>query len=778
MDDNITNNDIKDPIIGRTLGDFLIKEKLGEGGFGTVYKAKQITLIRDAVIKILHTRHRTDPQIIERFKREAQLASRLEHPYCAHIYSFGAESDGLLWIAMELVAGTPLDEVLRLQGAFSLERFIPLLDKICEVVQTAHDAGIIHRDLKPANIMIISRAGRLLPKLLDFGIAKDLSLQTNSLQTNSLNSSFNIESEINTLITRKIISHLDDSNYIPNTAIEIVKNKIITKEENPLLQNELEKEISSQIPTLIGMDNDTNENRYFVRTEGMMGSPRYMAPELWENAVKADTYSDIYALGVIAYELLTGQPPFNEVGYDLALAHKSKPVPPLGKAFSPVLDSIISKAMAKNPQERYQSALEFAKDFREAAGFSEQQINLPQLNELLKEDILTNAPKPIADTIASLVTSRNIYQFRDRVLLVFSGLVRYISILTLASYARINRSQENNELVNKFIADLRKQGLSDLQWAELSRELCRPFAKKRDVYPIPELVNLFFASDSENLSSFTEVFADLLQLHQEISSSASLAEENLINLLNSFLAQLNILLKETCWINSYYLVLPKGKEATKWMSSIKEIGTTTIKNNNLDDSKAILVDSQGYFVLSLWPLVQITRPTPGATPEVFLLEGKGRRGAKLVSFPNGFEIEEESPWQWFKEHFLTEEEKKQTGMLIEKSPYLGLTAFSATDSSLFFGREKETANFLNRLRIQPLLAVIGPSGAGKSSFIQAGVIASLAENWQVLTVRPGLSPLATLAAKLVKLGVDLADLRTELQKDINYLANCLKQFTS
>ncbi|MBN8723685.1 MAG: SUMF1/EgtB/PvdO family nonheme iron enzyme [Acidobacteria bacterium] len=776
MDDNITNNDIKDPIIGRTLGDFLIKEKLGEGGFGTVYKTRQITLARDAVIKILHTRHRTDPQIIERFKREAQLASRLEHPYCAHIYSFGAESDGLLWIAMELVAGTPLDEVLSLQGAFPLERFIPLLDKICEVVQTAHDTGIIHRDLKPANIMIISRAGRLLPKLLDFGIAKDLSLQNNS--TNSLNKTFNIESEINTLITRKVTSHLDDSNYIPNTAIEVVKNRITTKEEKTLLQNELEKEISSQIPTLIGMDNDTNENRYFVRTEGMMGSPRYMAPELWENAVKADTYSDIYSLGVIAYELLTARPPFSEVGYDLALAHKSKPVPPLGKTFSPVLDSIIAKAMAKNPEKRYQSALEFAKDFREAAGFSEQQINLPQLNELLKEDLLTNAPKPIADTVASLLAARNVYQFRDRILLVFSVLVRYVSILTLASYSRINNNQENNELINKALADLRKQSLSNLQWAELSRELCRPFAKKRDVYPIPELVNLFFASDSENLSSFTGVFADLLQLQHEIDSSASLAEEELINLLNEFLSKLNVLLKETNWLSSYYLVLPESQQATKWMGSLKETGTIAIKNNNLDGAKVILVDSQGYFVLSLWPLVQITRPTPGAIPEVFLLEGKGRTGTKLVSFPNGFEIEEESPWLWFKEHFLTEEEKKQTGMLIEKSPYLGLTTFSSMDSALFFGREKETIDFLNRLRIQPLLAVVGPSGAGKSSFIQAGVIASLAENWQVLTVRPGLSPLATLAAKLAKLGVELTDLRAELQKDRKYLAKILRQFAS
>src|SRR5262249_49168351 len=99
-------------------------------------------------------------------------ASSLDHPYAAHIYAFGAEPDGLLWIAMELVRGSTLDKLLRLQGPLPLVRFVPLFDRICEVVHTAHEQGIIHRDLKPSNVMVLSRAGRLLPKLLDFGVAK------------------------------------------------------------------------------------------------------------------------------------------------------------------------------------------------------------------------------------------------------------------------------------------------------------------------------------------------------------------------------------------------------------------------------------------------------------------------------------------------------------------------------------------------------------------------------------------------------------------------------
>ena len=159
-------------LAGRTLGDFVVKELIGQGGFGAVYRAEQPLLAREAVIKVLHNKHRTDDTIIQRFLREARLASRLDHPYAAHTYAFGAEPDGLLWIAMELVRGTPLSDLLKTQGPIALERFVPLLERICEVVHTAHEQGIVHRDLKPANVMVLSRAGRLLPKLLDFGIAK------------------------------------------------------------------------------------------------------------------------------------------------------------------------------------------------------------------------------------------------------------------------------------------------------------------------------------------------------------------------------------------------------------------------------------------------------------------------------------------------------------------------------------------------------------------------------------------------------------------------------
>jgi WD40 repeat protein/tRNA A-37 threonylcarbamoyl transferase component Bud32 len=158
---------------GRTLGDFTVLEKLGEGGHGVVYRAEQRGLGREAVVKVLRARNASE-RSVARFLREAQLASKLDHPYAAHIYAFGAERDGVMWIAMELVRGTPLSKVLAAQpgGRMPIARWVALLDRICEVVHTAHEQGIVHRDLKPDNIMVLSRAGRLLPKLLDLGVAK------------------------------------------------------------------------------------------------------------------------------------------------------------------------------------------------------------------------------------------------------------------------------------------------------------------------------------------------------------------------------------------------------------------------------------------------------------------------------------------------------------------------------------------------------------------------------------------------------------------------------
>ncbi len=144
---------------GRILGEYILREQIGGGGNGVVYRAEQSLLERDVAVKVLHEECR-DEISRGRFLREAKLASQLDHPYAAHIYASGAErEDGLLWIAMEWVRGISFADWLRQHRRMPLDQFVPFFECICEVVQTAHDQGIVHRDLKPSNLMVVERGG-------------------------------------------------------------------------------------------------------------------------------------------------------------------------------------------------------------------------------------------------------------------------------------------------------------------------------------------------------------------------------------------------------------------------------------------------------------------------------------------------------------------------------------------------------------------------------------------------------------------------------------------
>ena len=153
-----------DPLCGRRLGDFVLRERIDDGGFGAVYRCDQPKLRREVVVKVAHQRaSASDPEAL-RFLREAQLASRLDHPFAAHVYAFGIEpDDGLVWIAMEMVHGTTLDRWLaghtELRPDARRELLVPLFEGLADVVHVAHAAGIVHRDIKPSNIMVSSAQG-------------------------------------------------------------------------------------------------------------------------------------------------------------------------------------------------------------------------------------------------------------------------------------------------------------------------------------------------------------------------------------------------------------------------------------------------------------------------------------------------------------------------------------------------------------------------------------------------------------------------------------------
>ena len=152
----------------RALGDdYELLEEIGAGGFGRVYRARDLALERDVAIKVLHPQLTADPGVMERFRREAQLAARLRHPNIVSILDIMSRA-GLTWYTMEYVPGSNLAQVVQRHGTFSLDQTERLLNETLSALEHAHNMGLIHRDLKPEN-MLIEPDGRL--RITDFGLA-------------------------------------------------------------------------------------------------------------------------------------------------------------------------------------------------------------------------------------------------------------------------------------------------------------------------------------------------------------------------------------------------------------------------------------------------------------------------------------------------------------------------------------------------------------------------------------------------------------------------------
>ena len=704
-----------DKLVGRTLGEFVLRERIGEGGFGAVYRASQPVLDREAVVKVLHPRLRSAALMTERFLREAKLASKLDHPYAAHIYAFGAEADGSLWIAMELVRGTPLSEVLRLQGPLPLERFVPLLERICEVVQTAHDQGVVHRDLKPANVMVLARAGRLLPKLLDFGIAKALTASPTPVGSEDTHPAQDEVGE-----ARALAPHGDAA---------------------------------------------------LTQRGAVMGSPPYMAPEQWRDAAMVDARTDLYALGVLAYESLTGRQPFHaDTITGFASAHATHPIPGVGSKLPVALDEVFARVLAKRPDDRFSDALSFAAAFRQASGVGVESPGLPMIDEALREATIASAPQPIAEAVAAIEAARNPHQARDAMWQLVRAAVQYLGLIALACRTRISDRGDPPGVADMLRA-LSRRILSDREWMELTRELTRPWVDRRDAYPVPELVDMFHPT-SDGVAADTGL-DELLALHDAATGTADAA---LLALLERTVAAATRFLREIGFLQHYLLVVPVSADvAERWMGVRRaQRMTTTLRARSVVAGVPALLDESGAPVLSLGPVFQVAAPTPGAPLELFLFEGRGRHGAKLVALPHGFERHDDAVWDWFRSQLSASFDETEAAAFEERPPYRGLQAFSTEDSASFFGREKLVDAFINRLRVQPSISVVGRSGAGKSSFVHAGVIPALPAGWRAVVMRPGSAPIATLVARLEAVGVGAVGLEAALRRDRNVLGEWLR----
>jgi serine/threonine-protein kinase len=162
-------------LIGKAVdsGEYVILDRIGTGGMGSVYKAEQPSMNRLVAVKVLHSRFATRDDLVARFRREARAMSQLAHPNTARVYKYGALDDGSVYFVMDYLEGRNLAHEVRQKGPMEAERAVKIMIQVCGALEEAHRAGIVHRDLKPENVFLTAQGGTEdFPKVLDFGLAK------------------------------------------------------------------------------------------------------------------------------------------------------------------------------------------------------------------------------------------------------------------------------------------------------------------------------------------------------------------------------------------------------------------------------------------------------------------------------------------------------------------------------------------------------------------------------------------------------------------------------
>lgn len=416
-----------DPYIGQVLDEkYRLERLLGRGGMGAVYLATHLGTERYVALKLITPQFMRNEEFVARFKREARASGRLRHPNVVDVTDFGfahAGKEAVAYLVMEYLDGCTLGDVLTEERRLPMEWVVDILEQVCSAVHEAHQQGIVHRDLKPENIWLEpNRLGGYRVKVLDFGIAKLAETEAepptefaestaafaaptaNNASTSgpagmaarvtSLPSTATVshpqELEIDTLIYSEPSQSGTQLNQPGNTAAHTFDEKTTQHLESPddearstaLLQRPAAATEDDDRTLMFGKDTqravrnqqtklkgNTTRGTNLTRVGAIMGTPLYMSPEQCAGQ-SLDARSDIYSLGVIAYQMLAGQPPFAGTTGNVMQEHIHTAPTELrarNKKVRKRAAQVVMTALSKNPDDRPQTAAAFASALRAQA---------------------------------------------------------------------------------------------------------------------------------------------------------------------------------------------------------------------------------------------------------------------------------------------------------------------------------------------------------------------------------------------------------------------------
>ncbi len=391
-------------LVGHTLdGKYNIERELGRGGMGTVYLATHLGTERPVAVKVIAPQFMERGEFVERFRREARAAGRLRHPNVVNVTDFGfADSpDGpVAYLVMEYLDGCTLGEILEEESKLPVAWSLDILEQVCSAVQEAHEQGIIHRDLKPDNIWLEPNLrGGYTVKVLDFGIAKleegfshdtdEPSIHLSGVPTFAGSGRDTMAGNHDgTMAGADLATRVSDAatgvmpvepGAIGTAARSARSTSVGLEDKTAIMPAEPDAEsadtklfaesaapgVPDTMPVSAAMSLlDNSHSADLTRVGSVLGTPLYMSPEQCRGE-RLDARSDIYSLGVIAYQMLSGRTPFSGDFQDVMEEHKTKPAPPLqAKNVRRKLKLVVEMALAKDPDDRPQTAEAFASKLR------------------------------------------------------------------------------------------------------------------------------------------------------------------------------------------------------------------------------------------------------------------------------------------------------------------------------------------------------------------------------------------------------------------------------